>query len=274
MKRIASVLLAVILAVSVLGTAGCKQRMVTVKTGEIVLCTAGEVVEDNTKDIKVPEKDVAKYSVTTRIITCPDHQSAATLYDEAQKAIAAGDLKTAAEKLKAALALTPDYKNAASQLKDIEAGKTPTKDTSGGSGTTTSTPTPDEPTDAVSSLVKYVPDSIEGYSAQGIIADPASITRNYLPTSGNADQMVIMAEQTVDAKSAQQLLDTLKLTYPTSGGAVTVGSKTGYFGTRDDFAVVVFLDGPIVVSVEMHAKTGKAVDLKAAAMKVATSLAG
>lgn len=274
MKRLASVLIAVILIMSVLGTSGCKQRTVTVKTGEIVLCTAGEVVEDNTKDVKVPEKDVAKYSVTTRIITCPDHQSAATLYDEAQKAIAAGDLKTAAEKLKAALALTPDYKNAASQLKDIEDGKKPTADTSGGSGTTTSTPTPDEPTDAVSSLVKYVPDTIAGYSAQGIIADPASITRNYLPTSGNADQMVIMAEQTVDAKSAQHLLDTLKLTYPTSGGAVTVGSKSGYFGTRDDFAVVVFIDGPIVVSVELHAKTGKAVDLKAAAMKVATSLAG
>jgi len=272
-KRLASAFLAVILATSLLGTAGCKQRTVTVKTGEIVLCTAGEVVEDKTTDVKVPEKDVAKYSVTTRIITCPDHQNVGSLYGEAQKAIAAGDLKTAADKLKAVLALNPSYKNASSQLSDIDGGKTPTPDTTGSTGTT-ATPSPDEPTDAVSSLVKYVPDTIAGYSAQGIIADPASITRNYLPTSGNADQLVIFAEQTVDAKGAQATLDTLKQSYPTSGGAVTIGSKSGYFGVRDTFAVVIFIDGPVVVSVELHAKTGKAVDLKDAAVKVAAALAG
>ncbi len=275
MKRLAYALLAALLVFTLAGTAGCKQRTVTVKTGEIVFCTAGEVVEDNTKDVKVPEKDVSKYSVTTRIITCPDHQSAATLYEEAQKAIAAGDLTTAAEKLKAALAVTPGYKNASSQLKDIEAGKTPTADNTGGGSTpTTSTPAPDEPTDAVSNLVKYIPDTIAGYSAQGIIADPASISRIYLPTSGNADQLVIMAEQTVDAKTAQSLLNSLKQQYPTSGGALKVAAKSGYFGVRDDYAVVVFIDGPVVVSVELHAKTGKAVDLKAVVLKVATTIAG
>ncbi|TDB37641.1 MAG: hypothetical protein D9V44_06120 [Actinobacteria bacterium] len=274
MKRLASAFLAVILVTSLLGTAGCKQRTVTVKTGEIVLCTAGEVVEDKTTDMKVPEKDVAKYSVTTRIITCPDHQNVGSLYDEAQKALAAGDLKTAADKLKAVLALNPGYKNASSQLNEINGGKKPTPDTTGGSTGSTTTPTPDEPTDAVSNLVKYVPDTIAGYSAQGIIADPASITRNYIPTSGNADQLVIFAEQTVDAKGAQATLDTLKQSYPTSGAAVKVGTKSGYFGIRDSFAVVIFIDGPVVVSVELHAKTGKAADLKDAAMKVAAALAG
>ena len=55
---------------------------------------------------------------------------------------------------------------------------------------------------------------------------------------------------------------------------MNIGSKKGYFGVRDDFAVVVFLDGPVLVSVELHAKKGKAVDLKSAVIKVATTIAG
>lgn len=274
MKRLSHVLLAVLLIFSLATTTGCKKRTVTVKTGEIVLCTAGEVVEDNTKDIKVPEDKVGDYSVTTRIITCPDHQNTGALYDDAQAALAAGDLETATQKLKAVVALSPDYKKAASQLKEIESGAKPKPDSTPSSGTTTSTPSPDEPVDAVSNLAKYVPDTIAGYSAQGIIADPASITRNYIPTSGNADQLVIYAEQTVDAKNAESFVNDLKAQYPTSKATVTVGSKKGYFGVRDTFAVVVVIDGPVVISVELHAKKGKAADLKAAAIKVATQILG
>jgi len=270
-KRLLSVVLTLALLSSAMLLGGCKQRMVTVRTGEIVICTAGEILEDNTKELEVPEKDVAKYSVTTRVTTCPEHGQIASLYDEAQKAIAAGDLKLAAAKLAEVLALDPAYKNAASQLKDVETGTTPKPDDTG-SGTTTSTPNPDDTTDAVSNLVKYVPDIIEGYSAQGIIADPASITRNYLPTSGNADQLVIMAEQTVDAKAAAAMIVQLKSLYPASGASVTIGSKTGYFGVRDAYAFVGVADGPVVVSVELHAKKGKAVDLKAAALKVASAI--
>jgi len=270
-KRLLSVVLTLALLSSAMLLGGCKQRMVTVRTGEIVICTAGEILEDNTKELEVPEKDVAKYSVTTRVTTCPEHGQIASLYDEAQKAIAAGDLKLAAAKLAEVLALDPAYKNAASQLKDVETGTTPKPDDTG-SGTTTSTPNPDDTTDAVSNLVKYVPDIIEGYSAQGIIADPASITRNYLPTSGNADQLVIMAEQTVDAKAAAAMIVQLKSLYPASGASVTIVSKTGYFGVRYAYAFVVVADGPVVVSVELHAKKGKAVDLKAAALKVASAI--
>ena len=271
-KRFVSVFLALALLSSAMMIGGCKQRKVTVKTGEIVICTAGEIISDNTKELQVPEKDVAKYSVTTRVTTCEDHGNVASLYDDAQAAIAAGDLDAAAAKLRELLALNPTYKLASSQLKDIDAGKKPAKDPGSSSGTTTSTPKPDDSTAAVSNLVKYVPDTVVGYSAQGIIADPASIARTYLPTSGNADQLVIMADQTVDAKSAATTIATLKTVYPGSGAAVTIGSKTGYFGVRDGFAFVVVADGPIVVSVELHAKTGKAIDLKAAALKVASAI--
>ncbi len=278
--RVRTVLIAIaVIAVALVGLAALSSRiqpeLVTVKTGEVVICTAGEVVEDNTEELEVPPSDVAKYSVTMRTITCPDHQGVSTLYDEAQKAIAEGDLATAAEKLQQVVAADPLNKKATEQLKQIESGKKPEPDTEpGDGGDEPDTPTPDEPTDPVSNLTKYVPNRIPGYSAQGVIADPASITRNYLPTSGNADLLVVMAEQTVDAGNAADMIATLKGTYPSSAGTVSIGGKKAYFGVRDQSAVVLVADGPVVVTVEIHAKKGSATALKGALLKAATTVLG
>lgn len=70
MRRPLSVLLvAGLLVGAVLPLTGCG-RKVTVTTGEIVLCTAGEIIEDNTEQLEVPADKVADYSVTTTVITC------------------------------------------------------------------------------------------------------------------------------------------------------------------------------------------------------------
>jgi len=250
-------------------------ELVSVKTGEVVVCTSGEVVEDNTKELQVPPSEVAEYSVTMRTITCPDHQDLAKLYGEAQKAIADGDLTTASEKLQQVVAVNLTYKKASEQLEQIAAGKTPKADTD--TGTTDNAPSttkPDESTDPVSNLTKYVPDKIAGYSAQGVTADPASITRNYLPTSGKADLLVISAEQAVDKKSAANMIATLKTNYPSSAAKVSIGSKTGYFGVRDSAAVVLVADRAIVVTFTMHAKQGGGAALKSALLKVARAVLG
>ncbi len=257
-------------------TGGFNRRLVTVKTGEIVMCTAGEMLEDNTKSVEVPVSEVGKYSVSTRVITCPDHQNVGALYNEAQKAIAAGDLRAASAKLKQVVAANPTYKKAADQLKEIASGKKPSPDTgSSASGESTASPAPDEPATAVSSLTKYVPDRIKGFSAQGVIADPESITRNYIPASGRADLLVVMAEQTVDAGSAAKTIAVLRATYASSPANVAVNAKTkGYFGVRGQSAAVIFADGPVVVTVEMHAKQGGASALKEALLEVARTIQG
>ncbi|MHB8706448.1 MAG: hypothetical protein ACYC77_08035 [Coriobacteriia bacterium] len=279
MKRLLNVILVLALVVSVSITGGCAKRKVTVKSGEIVLCTAGEVVEDNTEEIEVSVDDVAEYSVTTRLITCDVHGGLAALYAAAQKAIADGDLDAAQAKLESILSQDPDYKKAGSQLADIKGGKTPAPDdgdTDGGSPDSTGTPDPDTTDDVtgpIASLIKFIPDVLAGYSAQEITADPTLLTRNYIPTSGNADLLVISAEQVVDADMAASTIASLKTAYPGSGATVDLGSKKGYFGTQNEFALVVFSDGAIVVSVEIHAAKGKAVDLKSAVVKVATTVA-
>ena len=74
---------------------GCRKRQVTVRTGEIVLCTEGEVVSDTTESIEVPADEVKDYGVTTRGDTCDLHAKLAALYETAQQAIADGDLEAA-----------------------------------------------------------------------------------------------------------------------------------------------------------------------------------
>lgn len=274
MKRLINVMLVVALLVSVIVSGGCAKRKVTVKTGEIVLCTAGEVVEDNTKEVEVPVDEVAGYSVTTRLVTCDTHGGLASLYDAAQKAIAAGDLDAARAKLETVLAKNPAYKNASAQLDDIKNGRTPTPDQGGGSTDTSTTPEPGgEVSGPVASLLKYVPDVIDGYSAQEITVDPTLLTRNYVPSSGKADLLVISAEQVVDAKMATEAIASLKTAYPGSGSTVDLGSVKGYFGTMNEFALVAFAQGPVVVSVEMHVAKGKAADLKSAIVSVAKLIA-
>jgi hypothetical protein len=249
--------------------------MVTVRTGEVVLCTAGEVIEDNTKEIEVPVKDVSKYSVTTKVITCERHQGLAGLWEAAQQALAQGDTNAARAKLAAIVAKDPTYAGgkAKQQLDEISGGGSPSADgsqsgtsTAGGGGTPPSDG--EEPVGPVANLLKYVPDEIEGYTAQGLTADPASITRNYIPLSGTADLMVISVEQMVDAKRAATGLDAFKQTYPDNFATVTIAGKNGRFGTRSGFAAAAFVDGSLLVTIEMHVKTGKPLDLKPAVLKV------
>ncbi len=249
------------------GSIGCARKMVTVRTGEVVLCTAGEVIEDNTKEVQVPVSEVSKYSVKTKVITCEQHQGLAGLWEAAQQALAAGDTNAARAKLAAIVAKDPTYAGgqAKKQLDEIEGGGSPS---AGGSQPGTSTAGGEEPVGPVANLLKYVPDSIEGYTAQGITADPTSITRDYIPLSGNADLMVIMVEQMVDAKKAVAALESFKQTYPENSAAVTIAGKQGRFGTRTGYAAAAFVDGSLLVTIEMHVKTGKPIDLKPAVLKV------
>ena len=83
-----------------------------------------------------------------------------------------------------------------------------------------------------------------------------------------------MAEQTVDAKNAADMIATLKGTYPSSAGTVSVGGKKAYFGVRDQSAAVLVADGPVVVTVEIHAKKGSGAALKGALLKAAKTVLG
>ncbi|MRS12780.1 MAG: hypothetical protein EG823_06885 [Actinobacteria bacterium] len=235
---------------------GC-QRKVKMKTGEIVICTAGEIVEDNTKEIEVPQSKVGEYGVTTKVITCEVHGDLGALYAQAQDALAAGDLATARERLQTVIDRDPTYRKAKEQADAIDAGQTPAVDPIDDPATPGGDATPEdpaaEPTGPVVSLTKYVPDAINGYAAQGILADMASLSRQYIPTSSTADQLMIEVEQRIDAKAAEAAQAAIATEYPDARQEKTIGGHAVVAGSNGQFAAAVFTDGAVTVIVELHA---------------------
>ena len=287
MRRLWPLLLVAALVVGgLLPTAGCASK-VTVLTGEIVLCTAGEIIEDNTEEIEVPADKVADYGVTTKVITCEEHSDLAGLYAAAQKAIADGDLVTARERLRTVVERDPSYREAADQLAQIDEGARPevdagdtgdtdddtgdTGDTDGDTGDDGDTD-PDTPVGPVVSLIKYVPDKIDGYVAQGIVADLAFLSRLYLPTSSAADQLAIAVEQHANADAAVSQQVALAADYPDATTSRTINGKTIMAGVNGKYVAGVFIDGPLTVVVELHATGSSATDLLDAMFSVVQSI--
>jgi hypothetical protein len=256
-------LLLVLVLAAMLPLAGC-QRKVTMTTGEIVICTAGEVIEDNTREIEVPQSQVSKYAVTTKVITCDLHGELGALYKDAQDKIAKGDTDGAKEILTQIVQRDPSYRKAQEQLDQIAKGTKPTADVDGGTttpGNGETTEGDDEPTGPVVSLTTYVPDLIDGYAAQGILADVASLSRTYLPTGKDANQLVIEVEQQLNAKAATAAVKTIADPYPGGRAEQTVNGKNVTVGSNAQYAIAIFADGSMTVAVELHATSGAGADL-------------
>lgn len=277
MKRI-STLLAILALVFAVSATGC-QRKVDVQTGTRVVCTNGEVVSEDVKTIAAPSGEAANYRIKTQVITCDTHSGLTKLYDEAQAALKAGDLKTAEAKLTQVVASNATYRQAQTQLDEIKAGKKPTPDTGGtdtGGGTTTPPKPSTAPTSTASgALTSWIPDALSGWTAQKPTVDLLSASREYLPSGGSrAVNLVIAAEQYSSATDAKAALDRqVKRVYTKNAAMLTVNGHSAYFGTDGTrFAVLAFTAGPIMVALEADAKSGAPKDLRATLESAAKQL--
>lgn len=278
MKKTLMLVLTVALILAMATTlAGC-QRKVKVLTGEMVICTAGEILEDNTEEVEVPEDEVEQYGVTTKVITCDEHSDLGTLYGEAQEAIAIGDLVVARERLNTILQRDPNYRKAKEQLDAIDAGRSPEADPGDETAdnedpaTTPDEPDAQEPTGPVVSLTKYVPDSISGYVAQAVLADAASLSRMYLPTADSADQLVIEVEQRVNDAAAVTAQKEIVGGYPNSQSTKTINGRSVMVGVYGKYAIAVFTDGALTVSVEIHGTGASGTSVMDATVAVVTAI--
>lgn len=269
-------LIASLLVAGLLGT-GCAKK-VTVQDGTVVMCTAGHVISDDTKEIEVRASDVSEYGVTTKTDTCAKHVALAKVMAEAKKALDAGDLATAKTKLEQVLADDPGNADAAALLAKADGSKAPAKP-SGSPAKPSDTPAkgtdePETPTGPVMTLAPFVPDNLDGFVAQGLTADPFVLTRMYLPVDGPMQSLTIVAEQFKTPKLAQTALEQqVKAAYPSGASNATVGGKTVYFGANGAVAAVAFVSDGILVVAEGAADSGKGADIKAALIDVAKQIA-
>ncbi|MHB9002468.1 MAG: hypothetical protein ACYC6C_00175 [Coriobacteriia bacterium] len=286
-------LLAVGLALSLaIGAAGCKREKVLVQDGEVVMCTYGEIVSDTTEELEVSPNDVGDYGVKTSTVKCDLHTKLEGLYADAQTHIEKGDLEAARTSLSEVLKLDPSYRQARSQLTDIEAGKKPaggSETASGGSGTGTggttpggttpggdsSTPGDDAPTGPAMNMITYTPDRISGFVGQLPLVDAFVLTRDYLPVvPGKITKLVIVAEQFKDNAMAKERLDsTIKTSYPAGAANIQVNGHPGYFGARGSVSAVAFIDGAILVVIEAGSTSGDGAAFKTTVTTVAGEIA-
>jgi hypothetical protein len=264
-RRLGTALVVAVFA-GALALAGCTQ-LVRVETGEIVTGTYGEVLTDTVHVIEVPADQAANYTVTRETTTSPSYLKAEALYAEAQAAILAADLATAKAKLAEIVALDPTFRRARNQLDAIDAGQTPVPDTGSTNPSTPSTGTDEGqlPVGPVASLSGYVPDNLAGYTAQPVIADAFTLTREYIPAAGSpVAHLVIVVEQYKDAKAADAQIKAVVA--PGSGFDVSTVNVAGHelrFGTDGSlFATLAWNNNGVLVVIEASSAAHKPADLK------------
>lgn len=296
MKRVFGVVALIALSVALVALPGCKKQMVTVETGEIVLCTYGEIVSDTTEEIEVPAGDVARHGVTTKVVTCDLHQKLEALYDTGEKALAEGD-KKAAERAFAQIAESdPGFRDAAERLTSLRSGKDgsagagsggsagagaggSTGGSSGGGQGATTPSTPGEeggPVGPIANLTNYIPDRLPGFVGQRVLSDPFVLFRDYLPeTRGKMVHMAAEVEQFKDNAAARQNVDTrVRTRYDSNGQSIKIGSLEGYFGTRQNFAGLAFTEGPVFVLMEVYTTSSNPAEHRDAMLAAAKAMAG
>lgn len=266
MKRVLALAAAMGLLASVaLGASACSKK-VEVQTGTKTVCSYGHTVSDDIRTIEVSSDEVALHRVETKTVVCDRHKKLETLYGDAQKAIGAGDLKTAQAKLTEIVAADTGFKMAKSQLDRIKAGQKPAPDSGTGTPSGGSTPKPQNPGDSETSvpsgsLKVWMPDSLTGFTASEPIVDVLTISRTYRPASDSKIlTFVIVAEQYRTPKDAAAALDSrIKRQYTKDVDAPTIKGRTVHIGTDGkQFAAAGLTKGSVFVALEMSAKDGAA----------------
>lgn len=258
MNRLTRSSLAIVAVLAVFLLAGCQPK-VEVKTGERVVCTEGHLITEDIQTIEVPADEIANYKVVTVVQTCPQHSELVALYEDAQKAIAEGDLKTAETNLTKIVASDPAFRKAQTQLDKVKTGEKPAVDNEQPAPPATTDGTNSKPGEGDTStpagaLLKWAPDNIKGFKATKPIVELLNISREYVPESGTkAVSFVIVAEQAKTAKGAQAALNTqVKQQYPADAETITINGRKVYFGTNGNrFAAIGFTEGAVMVALEM-----------------------
>lgn len=269
MKRTTTLALALALMVTLAFGTGC-QKTIEVQTGTRIVDSQGRVISEDIKTVRVPPETAGAYRIVTITQDETTNAKLAALYDEAQTAIAKGDLKTAATKLAEVIAISPTYRNAKTQSEAIAKGEKVTPDTTPSdpptsTTTPTSTPGAKPPADAPSALLRWMPDSLDGFTPEKALVDPLSVSRQYVPNAGNAAKtFVIVAEQYRTSSEAKDALNTnVKKRYSKNSDSYKIGGRTVYFGTDGRaYAVIGFTSGPVTVALEASPDSGAPSSMK------------
>jgi hypothetical protein len=187
-------------------------------------------------------------------------------YESALAALASGETTKAVELLRTAAAAG----SVSAQTKLAELAKTP-----GASAATTRTaPSDDQFTGQVADLTTLLPTAIQGYVASAVEPSPTGAILSIQPAAvGPATRVTLIVMTVLDKGTeagARDYVAKLSAAYPDNGSEVTVGSRSGRFGTSGSrLAAVAFSRGRYAFEVVATSSRPDPVKIKDIALGVA-----
>lgn len=204
---------------------------------------------------------------------------AASLYDQAVKAIAAGDTSRARQLLKEVLAQDPNNTAAQQKLREIDSQSPPDNQTSTTPPPSNPKPVPTPRSDAaylkpVADLRTLLPAALSGFT----MGKPDGKTKVSVVTAdpvpgGPYDRQIVTVNITVDdagsAAEASKFTDRVsRKAYASDASTAQVGVMSAYFGTNGRLAELSFVRGRYVFEV-IGTAGGSAAQLKPVMQAVA-----
>jgi hypothetical protein len=275
MKSGVRVMLALVLGALALAS-GCGDHKTDVQTGTRTVDARGNVVIERIRTLQVPAETAIGYHVTTMTIPPFDLEGVATLYARAQEHITSSETSMALKRLERLLKVVPDYRNAVGQRDAIRRGASVKADPGWLPGPKTDGfALSGKQGQNAGSLLRWMPDRLEGFAAGKPVANSLTALRDYAPaTASPARVLAIVAEQYSSPGEASASLEALvKRRYPKSSASVPVNGHDVYFGTDgSNLGVVAFTSGSVMVAVEAAPTAGSPAGLQATLIAVARQL--
>lgn len=266
MKKSGVLALVTFLLGAVVLASGCGERKTEVQSGTRTVDARGSVVVENIQTLQVPDEMAIGYRVTTITIPPTDLEGAATLYARAQEHITSGETSSALKRLERLLTVVPSYRDAIEQRDAIRKGKAAKPDPGWLPGPKTEGfDLSGKAGQNADSLLRWVPDHIEGFTAGKPVANSLTALRDYAPAAGSpARILAIVAERYESPSEANAGLETLvKRRYPKSSTNLAVNGHDVYFGTDSyNLGVVAFTSGPVMIAVQAAPTAGSPAGLQ------------
>ncbi len=267
---------------------------VKVRVGERTVCRYGEVVTDKTRLVTIPRLFAGFYQVKTNRITCAKHRTCERLYEDASRAIANGDLKTAGVILSTIKKRDPDFKSLGMKIdavnKELTAAGLDPIDTGSGSSSSSSSsgssnsgssgslnsgeqggesgggnqsgtepPAESDGTPTYTYLLDLLPVDLSGYYLFDEKWADLDANRLFMPEgTSSITVLTLMVDLTGNADTSKTFIDNEVRRYYSGNkdNNVQVGNKKCYFGTyTDKSAILAWPRGGIVYRIEMQSNS-------------------
>lgn len=276
---------------------------VTVKTGTRTVCTHGEIISENVKEISVLASDAGKYSVVEVKTICSKHKQADDLYRKAQQMLADGNKASAQAYLRQALDKDPGLTQAQEQLASLTTEQAKADEnksviqqaaetventvativpgsSSGSSDSGTSTgSTQDDSNDTSSSddgsqsspsinLADRIPKTITDCRLVASTKEEIMATAMFI--KNNKVFISFQIKQHIDGQDAKKEIERSSQNYSESNSAETVKGNDGTFGTDGrEFAYLGWAEGAVSYEIEMSDDDQEPEDLRNDILEIA-----